>query len=205
VINRLETPVMAQLAELFTGIHLTVLLVCGYAIFLLGIAIGLELLARTSHRRSHRFRTMGFTYHRQLDIWECSQGEHLRPFELDRRLRLIRYRAHPHACNHCSIKQACTDSDRGREIVRFLDPWPRSEIGRFHRGLSAVLGLLAGVMVVIATVFHHRPQELVLLGAVLAAVISVTLRLVAVLLASPANFPTTHTAEQLVSRVRDRK
>lgn len=38
-----------------------------------------------------------------------------------------------HVCNACPSKHRCTDSDRGREIVRPLDPWPHSEAGRLHR------------------------------------------------------------------------
>ena len=40
-------------------------------------------------------------------------------------------------------RRRCTDSDRGREIVRPLDPWPHSEAGRFHRGLALMLVALA--------------------------------------------------------------
>ena len=35
---------------------------------------------------------------------------------------------------------------RGREIVRAVDPWPHSEAGRFHRGLSLLLVVLAGLV-----------------------------------------------------------
>ena len=42
---------------------------------------------------------------------------------------------------------SCTDSDDGREIARPLDPWPHSEAGRFHRGIALVLVVLAGLMI----------------------------------------------------------
>ena len=54
----------------------------------------------------------------------------------------MRYRAKAHVCNACPRKDACTDSDHGREIVRPLDPWPHSEAGRFHRGISLLLVVL---------------------------------------------------------------
>ena len=44
-------------------IHPEVLLMAGYAVFLLAVSFGLDLLARHSHARSERYRTAGFTYH----------------------------------------------------------------------------------------------------------------------------------------------
>ena len=66
-------------AVFFGDISPTVFLAVGYALFLLAAAGGLELLARNVHHHSQRFRTAGFTYHRHLDVWECSQGQHLLP------------------------------------------------------------------------------------------------------------------------------
>ena len=77
----------------------------------------------------------------------------------------MRYRAKAHICNGCPRKEACTDSDHGREIVRPLDPWPHSEAGRFHRGLSLVLVALALLVLVAAGVRNHEPAEAALLGA----------------------------------------
>ena len=114
----------------------------------------LEWLSAHTHRRSLRYRTAGFTYHEQHDHWECPEGEHLWPHEFDRERRLVRYRAKAHVCNGCPRKDACTDSDRGREIVRPLDPWPHSEAGRFHRGLSLMLVALALLVIVVG----GRPQ-----------------------------------------------
>ncbi len=114
----------------------------------------LEWLSAHTHRRSLRYRTAGFTYHEQHDHWECPEGEHLWPHEFDHERRLVRYRAKAHVCNGCPRKEACTDSDRGREIVRPLDPWPHSEAGRFHRGLSLMLVALALLVLVVG----RRPQ-----------------------------------------------
>ena len=140
----------------------------GYALFLLGVAATLDLLARHSHRRAELYRTAGFRYHEHLDAWECPEGQHLWPEELDRERRLVRYRGKSQVCNACPRKHACTDSDEGREIVRFLDDWPRLEAGRFHRALALTLIVLAALMALAALVRHHDPAEAAALGGVLA-------------------------------------
>jgi hypothetical protein len=118
------------------GIHLEVFLAAGYAVFLLGVSLGLDLLARHSYSRSERYRTAGFTYHHKSDAWICPQNQHLTRSEVDHERRLVRYRGRPQVCNHCPSKTNCTDSEEGREVVRAMDPWPHSEAGRFHRGIS---------------------------------------------------------------------
>lgn len=140
----------------------------GYALFLLGAAATLDLLASHSHRRTELYRTAGFRYHDHLDAWECPEGQHLWPLELDRERRLVRYRGKPQICNACPRKEACTDSDEGREIVRLLDDWPRLEAGRFHRALALTLIALAALMAVAALVRHHDLAEAATLGSVLA-------------------------------------
>ncbi len=124
------------------GIHGEVLLAIGYSVFLGGVAVVLEFLARHTQRRAEQYRVVGFKYHRHLDAWECPAGQHLhRHDHLER--RVARYRAPAHVCNRCGIKRRCTDSDEGREIVRNSFSWLETEVGRFHRGLSMVLLLLA--------------------------------------------------------------
>jgi hypothetical protein len=148
-------------------LHPEVVVLGAYALFLLVAAATLDALARHSHRRSERYRTAGFRYHGHLDAWECPEGQHLWPHELDRERRLVRYRGRPQVCNACPRKPSCTDSDEGREVVRFLDDWPRLEAGRFHRGLALTLVALAALMAVAALVRHHAAFELVGLAAVL--------------------------------------
>ena len=99
-----------------------VLLAAGYAGLLVTGAFVLEWLSAHTHRRSLRYRTAGFTYDETQDHWECPEGEHLWPHEFDHERRLVRYRAKAHICNGCPRKAACTDSDRGREIVRPAGP-----------------------------------------------------------------------------------
>lgn len=114
-----------------------VVLAAGYGGLLLLIAVVMEWLSAHTHRRSLRYRTAGFAYDAIHDHWECPEGQHLWPHEFDADRRLVRYKAKAHLCNGCPRKEACTDSNTGREVVRPLDPWPHSEAGRFHRGLAS--------------------------------------------------------------------
>jgi hypothetical protein len=114
-------------------VHFEVFLAVGYAAFLLCVATGLDLLARHSHARSQRYRTAGFTYNHTHDAWICPEDQILTRSQTDHERRLVRYRGRPQICNHCPSKGECTDSDDGREVVHAMDPWPHSEVGRFHQ------------------------------------------------------------------------
>jgi hypothetical protein len=175
-------------------IHPEVLLAVGYAIFLLGLALGLDLLARHSHARSERYRTAGFTYHPSHDAWICPENQLLVRREVDHERRLVRYRGRPQICNYCPTKAECTDSDEGREVVRAMDPWPHSEAGRFHRGISLAVAFIAGLILAAESTRNHAPLELAVLGAVLAVVMLVAWHLHAAFRATPANFPTPRAA-----------
>ena len=166
-----------------------VVLAAGYAGLLIAGAFVLEWLSAHTHRRSLRYRTAGFSYHEDHDRWECPEGQHLWPHEFDRERRLVRYRAKAHICNACPRKTACTDSDRGREIVRPLDPWPHSEAGRFHRGIALLLVGLALLVLVVETARHHHIEEAALLTALLVIAALAARRLAHDLRAHPANFP----------------
>ena len=170
-------------------IHPEVLLAVGYAIFLLGVALGLDLLARHSHARSERYRTAGFTYHPTHDAWICPEDQILLRSEVDHGRRLVRYRGRPQICNHCPAKTECTDSDEGREVVRAMDPWPHSEAGRFHRGISLAVALIAGLILAAESTRNHAPLELAVLVAALVVVALAAWHLQAAFRATPANFP----------------
>ncbi len=71
-----------------------------------------------------------------------------------------------------------------------MDPWPHSEAGRFHRGLSLAVVLIAGLVLAAETLRNHAPLELAVLGAVFLAVVLTAWHLHAAFRASPANFPT---------------
>ena len=174
------------------------LLATGYAAFLMLAATGLDLLARHSHRRSGRYRTAGFEFRPELDLWRCPEGEELRRIDTDHRRRLAHYRARPAVCNACPAKPECTDSDAGRQITRALDPWPHSEAGRFHRGVCVVLVVLAAVIAALALVRSDGPTEAVVLATILAVAIAVAGRMLAAFRRLPSGFPAT--SEQVGSR-----
>ena len=148
--------------------HLETLLAMGYALLLLVIAAGLEIMGRHSHRRAGEYHNRGFRFHKHADRWECPQGVRLERAEIDIELRVIRYRASAQTCNGCPIKAQCTDSDSGRELSVSLDPWLSSAIGRFHRGISLALLILAGLIMAVALVRHGRESERWVLFAALA-------------------------------------
>ena len=169
--------------------HVEVFLAAGYAAFLLCVAVGLDLLARYSHVRSLRYRNAGFTYHPAHDAWICPEDQILTRTETDHELRLVRYRARSQICNHCPVKNDCTDSEHGREVVRAMDPWPHSEAGRFHRGISVVVALIAALILAAETLRNHAPLELAVLGATLVVVALTLWHLHAAFRTTPANFP----------------
>jgi hypothetical protein len=162
-----------------SGLGTEAMLAASYAVFLLAAAVTIDVLARHTNRRSLRFRTVGFQYHPHLDAWECPEGQHLWPYEHDNERRLIRYRAKAHICNACPSKHHCTDSDEGREVVRFLDPWVHSETGRFHRGLALMLVVLSFLVATIALARNHAPVETLVLGGSLAVASILGVRLAA--------------------------
>jgi hypothetical protein len=161
----------------------------GYAVFLLAFALGLDALGRHAHARSDRFRTQGFEYRHELNLWVCPEGEQLRPFAVDHGRRLARYRARPAVCNACPAKDGCTDSEEGREISRPLDPWPHSEAGRFHRGISVVLLGLAALIAAVGVLLHPGLPDVALLGPVLALCVGVALRMGRAFATMPSGFP----------------
>jgi hypothetical protein len=161
----------------------------GYAAFLVVVALGLDRLGRHAHNRSGRFRTQGFAYLPELDLWECPEGEQLRPFAVDHRRRVARYRARPIVCNACPAKDGCTDSDGGREIVRPMDPWPHSEAGRFHRGISVVLLGLAALIALAGILTTPSLPDLIPLGLMLTMAVLVGLRLSRAFASMPSGFP----------------
>jgi hypothetical protein len=175
------------------GIHLEVFMAVGYAAFLLGVALGVDLMARRSHARSEHYRTAGFTYHPTHDAWICPEDQLLVRDEVDHERRLVRYRGRPQICNHCPAKSDCTDSDEGREVVRAMDPWPHSEAGRFHRGISLAVALVAAPILAAVALRNHAPLELAILGAMFLVVALTAWRLHSALRATPANFPVPQT------------
>lgn len=170
-------------------VHNETLLAAGYALFLVLGALGLDALARHSHRRSDRYRTAGFEYKRSVDAWICPEGERLHRVETDLQLRLARYRAQAHVCNACHLKDACTDSDEGRSLSSSLDPWPHSEAGRFHRGIAIVMVGAGALVIAAGAALHHGAADLAVLAAAVLVTAITALYLLADLRRSPAEFP----------------
>ena len=149
------------------GIRLEVWLAAGYALFLLVAAFVLERLAQHCQRRGELIHTAGFNYRHEIDAWECPAGQFLKRAEIDDRWHTIIYRAPARVCNTCALKIACTDSDQGREIVSQPDVWLRSELGRFHCGISLTLYVLAGLIATVEIVRHDARPERLILGVLL--------------------------------------
>lgn len=152
---------------MISGVHFEVVFAASYAIFLVGVAFVLELLARHSHKRSERYRNSGFVYFQKLDLWECPAGRQLLRTETDYQHRVVHYRAPAEVCNACSLKNNCTDSNDGRLLKSHLDSWVESELRRFHRGISLALFLLATIILVAEAVRHAAPRDLLIVGCLL--------------------------------------
>lgn len=161
------------------GMHPDVLMIAAYAILLVAVAVILELVARQSHRMSEQFHVSGFTYHAQRDAWRCPTGQHLERKYADHARRLVLYQAPAHVCNACHCKTDCTDSDEGRQIEQRLDSWLRSEIRRFHRGLSLVLLLLAALILMAETGRQDSSRDWLVLGVLLTSILVFGMRLLA--------------------------
>jgi hypothetical protein len=170
------------------NLHPEVVLVGGYSMALLAVAFVLDSLAQHTQRRAERFRTAGFRYLPAHDAWTCSEDAMLWPMEYDKEHHLVRYRAKPSVCNSCQVKPNCTSSTNGREVTRAVAPWPHSEAGRFHRGMSFVLVGLAAVLILVMIVRHFETSTLVL-GPPLLFSVLLGRRYGAHFRATPANFP----------------
>jgi hypothetical protein len=133
------------------GLHLEVVLALAYALFLAAVAMLLEFLARCSQKRAQGYRNSGFVHFRELNYWQCPAGHQLLPIHAETRRGTSFYKAPASACNSCSLKLNCTDSDEGRLLESRLDTWLDSELRRFHRGISLALLLLAIVLLIAET------------------------------------------------------
>lgn len=149
------------------GVHLEVLLAITYSLFLTGVAFVLEGLARRSYRRAAAYRNSGFVYFRELDYWECPAGHQLVQLQTDHRRKVTTYRAPASACNSCSLKLNCTDSDAGRTLEKRFDLWIESELRRFHRGISLAVLFLASILLVTEVLRYSLPRERELLVGLL--------------------------------------
>jgi hypothetical protein len=70
-----------------------------------------------------------------------------------------------------------------------MDPWPHSEAGRFHRGISLAVALVAAPILAAVALRNHAPLELAVLGATLLVVALTAWHLHSAFRSTPANFP----------------
>ena len=119
--------------EQIAGVSLMVWLSSVYALGLVAVGWGFDILAKRTSQRFVASRTFGFTYHESNDAWLCPEDQWLWPVAFDTDNRVMRYRAKPSVCNTCPIKDTCTVSSNGRELTREVDEWPYSE-STYYRG-----------------------------------------------------------------------
>lgn len=170
----------------------SVLMVAGYALMLLAIAWGFDVMAKRASARAAQWRTGQFRYHPDHDAWICPEDHWLWPTSYDPKHRVQRYRAQPSICNTCPVKDSCTTSMHGREISREVDPWPHSEAGRFNRGLACFVAFLGIVMPAGMLLGKHDPADVLVLLATVAVVALLGLPLARHLWNTPANAPPEH-------------
>jgi hypothetical protein len=102
---------------------------------------------------------------------------------------VIRYAGQHAICGRCPVKDECSPTPGPRELTRAIDPWPHSESGRFHRGISLCIAViavfLAGAMLLGA---HDAADVVILLSTVIVSLVVVA-ALARALVRTPANFP----------------
>ena len=153
-------------------IELPTWLAGGYALVLLLVAYGIDLLARRAHTANDQHQVRGFRYHEDHDAWLCPEDQWLWPQSFDPDNRVMRYRGSPSVCNACPVKDTCTSTDDGRELGRAVDAWPASESARFHRGIACAVTVLAVLFPTVTafTVQTWTSQVVLLATAALVAV-----------------------------------
>ncbi|RYV53009.1 hypothetical protein [Pengzhenrongella frigida] len=181
-------------------VEITVWLACGYAIFLLLVAFVLDLSARHAATRTQAWRSGTFTYQEDHDAWVCEEDQWLWPMSFDPDSRVMRYRANPKACNACP--NSCTTSELGREVTRNVDPWPSSEVERFHRGIACAVVVLAVIWPLATMIGSRTPAELAVLAGAALGVSAASWPLWSHLHRTPARFPG-HIKSETVDQAMD--
>ena len=159
-----------------------------YGLFLLAVAWGFDRMARSASNKTGD-QAGGFRYMESHDAWQCPEDQWLWPSSFDPENRVMRYRGNPTVCNTCPVKDACTVIAKGREVTRQLDPWPHSETGRFHRGVSLAVALMGFILPIMSLLVHSDTADLILTGSVLIILIGGTMPLARHLWTTPSNFP----------------
>ena len=98
-----------------------------------------EALARAHFARAQRYGEWGFEYLEAHDAYRCPQGEYLVLHNVQPDGRLAVYRAPPASCRQCRLKERCAPFSEGRLVFRSLAAWAETNVGLFHRRVSAVM------------------------------------------------------------------
>jgi hypothetical protein len=167
----------------------TVLLVSGYAALLLVVAWAFDHMGRHSSKRSAEWRTGNFVYHEDQDAWRCHEDQWLWPASFDPDKRVIRYQGQHAICGRCPAKEECSPTPGPRELTRQLDPWPHSEAGRFHRGISLAVGVVAIFMSTAMLFGAEGVADYIVLAATIFVSVVATVPLARHLWDTPSNFP----------------
>lgn len=179
-------------------------LACGYGLVLLGVAYGIDLLARRASAMLDGRGRGGFVYHADHDAWLCPQDQWLWPQSFDPDNRVVRYRGTPSVCNSCPVKHTCTTSGDGREVTRQVDAWPASETARFYRGIACSIAVLGMIWPIVMAFTVPLEDALVLLGTTVALGLG-SLPLWSHLRRTPARFPDAVRTRSLDESVADRR
>jgi len=166
----------------------TVLLVSGYAGILLLVAWTVDRLGMWSAHRAARWRTGNFLFHEDQDAWKCHQDQWLWPASFDPDKRVIRYQGQHAVCGRCPVKADCSPTPGPRELTRQLDPWPHSEAGRFHRGISLCVGIVAAFLPAAMLVGARAVIDVIVLVTTLFVTVAATVPLARHLWDTPSNF-----------------
>jgi hypothetical protein len=167
----------------------TVLLVSAYAALLLVVAWAFDHLGRKSSQRSAEWRTGNFVYHEDQDAWRCHEDQWLWPASFDPDKRVIRYQGQHAICGRCPAKEECSPTPGPRELTRQLDPWPHSEAGRFHRGISLAVAVVAIFLSTSMLLGAEVAADYVVLAATIFVAVVATVPLARHLWDTPSNFP----------------
>lgn len=158
-----------------------------YSLVLLGVAYGIDILARNASKAMELRHNPGFDYHEENDAYTCPEDEWLWPKSYDPGNRVMRYQAPASVCNNCLKVTTCTSGGGGREIQRHLDPWPASESARFHRGIACTVTVLAVVWPIAALLSIPPALDTIVLSLVLVVVVGFALPLWKFLRRSPVD------------------
>lgn len=167
----------------------TVLLVSGYAVALLLVAWGFDRMGRRSAQKAAEWRTGNFVYHEGKDAWKCHQDEWLYPASFDPDKRVIRYVGQHAICGRCPVKDECSPTPGPREVTRAVDPWPHSDSGRFHRGISLCIAVIAVFMPAAMLLGEHGTADVIVLVSTVVVAGVIATALGRALLRAPKNFP----------------